>query len=421
MPAKSLETEMPATKPLQLFEGYGVELEYMIVDKETLNVLPVTDKVMQAATGSFSSDYENGDIAWSNELVNHVIELKTNGPARTLEGIEAPFQRNIHQINSYLDAMGAMLMPTGAHPWMNPFTDTQLWPHEYNAVYETYNKIFNCQGHGWSNLQSTHLNLPFGNDEEFGRLHAAIRIVLPLLPALAASTPIIELKASGSLDTRLEFYRKNSAKIPSLTADIVPEAVFSEADYRKHILERCYKDIAPHDPENTLQDEFLNSRGAIARFGRGSIEIRILDIQECPQADIAILKAICSVLQALTNEELAAYEAQKHWQTIPLKSILLDTIEKGEKAIIRDKEYLNFLGLSGESHTAQEIWQSLIKRYHPSLLASHAPLATILEHGTLATRILKGCPERNITKSRAEAVYRELCTCLADGKMFLIV
>ena len=32
-----------------LFEKFGIELEYMIVDKSTLKVLPVTDKLIEKA------------------------------------------------------------------------------------------------------------------------------------------------------------------------------------------------------------------------------------------------------------------------------------------------------------------------------------------------------------------------------------
>ena len=80
--------------------------------------------------------------------------------------------------------MGCTLLPGGVHPWMDPSKETRLWPHEYNEVYRSFDRIFGCAGHGWSNLQSTHLNLPFADDDEFGRLHAAIRAILPLLPAL---------------------------------------------------------------------------------------------------------------------------------------------------------------------------------------------------------------------------------------------
>ena len=56
-------------------------------------------------------------------------------------------------------------MPGGAHPWMDPARETRLWPHEDNEIYEAFDRIFGCTGHGWSNLQCVHLNLPFDDDE----------------------------------------------------------------------------------------------------------------------------------------------------------------------------------------------------------------------------------------------------------------
>ena len=133
---------------LRLFEGFGIELEYMIVDADTLSVLPVTDEVLKSFAGSYVSDVEEGEIAWSNELVLHVIELKTNGPASSLEPLPDLFQRDLARIATALEDLGGRLMPTGMHPWMDPATETQLWPHEYSPVYESFNRIFGCQGHG---------------------------------------------------------------------------------------------------------------------------------------------------------------------------------------------------------------------------------------------------------------------------------
>src|SRR5690606_30349750 len=126
-------------------------------------------------------------------------------------------------------------------------------------------RIFDCRGHGWANLQSVHLNLPFANDDQFGRLHAAIRLLLPLLPALAASSPLIESRRSGLLDTRLDVYRSNAARIPSVSGQVIPEPVYTRSDYDREILQRMYRDVAPFDPDGTLQHEWLNARGAIAR------------------------------------------------------------------------------------------------------------------------------------------------------------
>ena len=155
---------------LGLFEGYGVELEYMIVQKDSLKVLPVADKVLKMLAGTFTDEVENGRISWSNELALHVIELKTNGPAPSMDGLSEEFSKNIQQINKLLMPMNGVLMPSAMHPFMDPFSEMFLWPHERNEIYEKYNSIFDCRGHGWANLQSVHINLPFKNDEEFARL-----------------------------------------------------------------------------------------------------------------------------------------------------------------------------------------------------------------------------------------------------------
>ena len=239
---------------LRLFAGIGVEMEYMIVDARTLSVRPISDELIRSVAREYVSDIDRGPISWSNELVLHVIELKTNGPADSLTGLSSLFQDNVSEINRILEPFSACLMPTAMHPWMDPHTETRLWPHEYSPVYEAYNKIFGCQGHGWANLQSTHLNLPFSSDEEFARLHAAIRLVLPILPALAASSPIMDGQQAPWLDQRLAVYRTNSAKIPSLTGLVIPEAVFSQAAYEAEIFEPMYRDIAPFDSDGVLQD-----------------------------------------------------------------------------------------------------------------------------------------------------------------------
>ena len=50
-------------KALHLFEAIGLELEYMIVDKRSLAVLPIADKVLAAVAGQIVS--EAGPMNWS--------------------------------------------------------------------------------------------------------------------------------------------------------------------------------------------------------------------------------------------------------------------------------------------------------------------------------------------------------------------
>ncbi|MEJ8756513.1 glutamate-cysteine ligase family protein [Pontibacter sp. H259] len=409
-------------RTLHLFEGFGVELEYMIVSRKDLRVLPITDKLIYDEVGKYISDVEFADIAWSNELVLHVVELKTNGPVKSLQGLHYNFQEHVHKINQMLEKYDAMLLPTGAHPTMNPYTDTQLWPHEHNAVYEAYNRIFDCRGHGWANLQSTHINLPFYNDDEFAKLHAAIRMVLPILPALSASSPMLDGKVTGLFDSRLEVYRTNQGKIPSIAGKVIPEAVFSKQDYEAQILNKMYADVAPYDPEGTLQEEFLNSRGAIARFERNTIEIRLLDIQESPVSDLAIVQATVCVLQALIASRWVNLEKLMTFDEDRLANILLQTIKHGQETIISDKEYLSCFGFecSDENCTTGELWRHLAKE---CILLEEQPdvqhaLNVILSRGNLAKRILEALGQ-NPEPQIIEKVYSQLAQCLQKGGVFL--
>ncbi|RNI27718.1 glutamate--cysteine ligase [Rufibacter immobilis] len=411
---------MSSVKKLGLFEGYGVEIEYMIVDQDTLEVKPISDEVLKAEAGMLTSDVERDTMAWSNELVLHVLELKTNGPADSLTDLAHQFHTEVQRVNTLLLPFKAMLLPSGAHPFMDPHTQTVLWPHDASEIYEAYNRIFNCQGHGWSNLQSTHVNLPFGTDEEFGRLHAAIRLVLPLIPALSAASPLLDGKFTGYLDARLEVYRTNQQKIPLIAGEVVPEAVFSQKDYEAEIFEPMYQAIAPFDPEGELQDEFLNSRGAIARFSRGAIEIRIIDNQECPLADIAIVAFVSEVLKKLVAEQWSTYADQQQADTSRLATVFRASLKNGFETIIEDADYLRLLGMAVERASLQQVWQHLWQeiREENTLTAEirHA-IETILEQGNLSQRILQVLGE-NPSLEQIKGVYRQLAKCLAYNKLF---
>ncbi len=405
-------------KRYALFEVTGVELEYMIVDADTLSVKPLCDALLMDITGIMTGDYENGNIAWSNELVNHVIELKTNGPALTLKGLATAFSENIQIINQQLSKHNARLMPTGAHPWMNPFTETFLWTHEYNEVYQLYNRIFDCRGHGWSNLQSTHINLPFGNDEEFGKLHAAIRLLLPILPAIAASSPLLDGQVTGFSDTRLETYRFNQKEIPSIAGQIIPEAVFSEAEYHRVIFDPIITAIQPYDEAGVLSYHFLNSRGAIARFDRAAIEIRLLDIQESPKADIAIVELVVAVLQNLVKERFVSYCMQQEWPEQILFDVLRTAIKDGENARITNRSYLQLWGLDVSAALGRDLWQHIFGQVKDSL-SEEAKLVIqhILENGTLSTRILRAVGN-DLSKAHLRKVYGRLSEVLNNNQLF---
>jgi carboxylate-amine ligase len=404
---------------LHLFEGYGIELEYMIVDRTHLKVLPITDKVIEALSGEIRNDFSFGRIDVSNELVLHVIEFKCNGPQKDLVAMQKDFQDQIVAMNALLEKWNAMLLPTAMHPFMQPDTETKLWPHGQNEIYASYNRIFDCRGHGWSNLQSVHINLPFASDEEFGRLHAAIRIALPLLPGLAASSPLVEGRVTGRKDSRLGFYMENQRRIPSIIGTVIPERVFTEADYERVILQRIYKDIAPQDPEGVLSDEWLNSRGAIARFQRNAIEIRVLDIQESPIADFAVIALTVSLVKSLVDEKWLSYVEQKTADENDLRQVFKASSEQGIDYRISDPFLLKAFG-ENEPIALRSLWSKILMElsggdYEIKRFADQA--RELLKRGDLASRIVKNLGEAP-GPDAIQAEYRKLALCLAEGRFY---
>ena len=406
------------SKKYHLFEVYGIELEYMLVYKNTFKAAPIVDELLSAKAGEQASDVENGAIAWSNELVAHVVELKTNGPSDNLDALSDLFHKNVLEINAILKPLQAHLLPTAAHPLLNPLRDTELWKHSYSEVYELYNRIFNCKGHGWSNVQSTHINLPFYDDKEFEKLHAAIRVVLPLIPGLCASSPILEGKNTGFKDARLEYYKTNQKEIPELTGLVIPERVFTKVDYYATIFEPIKKAIKPHDTNNILDHHFLNSRGAIARFDRNAIEIRLVDIQESPKADMAICVLIIEVLKLLVNKKLAPIQQQKKWLKQELFNVLNPIIKDAENYHISNLDYLN-LFLIHETVSVKNLWKHLYGLAKDQINETHhESIETILNEGTLATRILKAVGT-DFTEAKIKNVYSRLADCLQKNTVFL--
>jgi hypothetical protein len=198
---------------------------------------------------------------------------------------------------------------------------------------------------------------------------------------------------------------------------VIPEPVFTEHAYRSEILERIYAETAPFDPEGVLHAEWANARGAIARFDRNAVEIRVMDSQECPLADLGMAHAVATVTRLLAEEHFAPLDALKAWDTERLHRLLIAAVHDAEEAVVHDADYAALFGLSAGRRFG-DIWAKLLNLpdMHKHGGSVFAPAyETYLHHGTLARRLTRACgktPDHMWLTAMAEA----LCECLATDQ-----
>jgi len=281
----------------------GPEHEFSIVD-EKLMPLPIVDKVIRDVRGRIANNVRLSEASFGKELQAHVAEFRANTPFSSPEVFEETMNEAVNNIMGFLEKRyDARLLGLGMHPSLK-LDEVKVWSHRDRQIYEALSKIFDLNQHGWLNIQSFQLNLPYKNEREAVRLYNALTNVLPYLPAVAASSPIYESKIGDYVDNRLHFYLTNQLEVPSIAGDIIPEYVGSFEEYRKTTIRQYSEDLAKlNAPKCLLNKEWLNSRGAVIRFDRKAIEIRILDEQECVKSDVALSCFIRAVLRGITADE----------------------------------------------------------------------------------------------------------------------
>ncbi|HEX6371776.1 MAG TPA: glutamate-cysteine ligase family protein [Longimicrobium sp.] len=281
------------------FEVAGMELEYPTVDRD-LNVVSLVEPAFRVLAGRGTSDVDLGAVGFSNEIADHVFEIKTQQPVRSLADAERMLAEGIQRFSAVLHAeFGARLMPTGMHPWFDP-RKGRLWTRSGLRIYTTYARLFDVRTHGWMNVHAAHLNLPLGREVDAMAMHTAAALLIPYLPALAASSPMYDGDLQPAVDGRLAWILEHQARIPESCGVLVPEYVDSFGDYRKKILAPMYRALDRLPDTGAIRHEFFNTRGAILRFARRAMEVRVLDTQECVKMDVAVAVFVRAALKHLT-------------------------------------------------------------------------------------------------------------------------
>jgi gamma-glutamyl:cysteine ligase YbdK (ATP-grasp superfamily) len=262
------------------------------------------DKIIKDFHGRIVNFVELPNFAFGKEIQLHVMEIKPNEPFRSPENFEETMQGAASALLGFLESKyKAHLLGTGMHPLLR-LKETGVWPHRHRQIYQAYSKVFNLNQHGWLNIQSFQLNIPYYNEKDAIFIHNALAEICAYLPAISASSPIYEGKLGEHVDNRVFFYMINQREVPSVTGTVIPEYAFSFGQYRKEIIGKYSLDLAKAGAHKCLlYKDWVNSRGVVLRFDRRAIELRIMDEQECIKSDVALSCFIRAVMRGLMREK----------------------------------------------------------------------------------------------------------------------
>jgi len=392
-------------------EVLGPEHEFSIVD-EKLTPLPIVDKIIREVHGRIVNCAPLGACSFGKELQAHVAEFKANKPFASPKVFDETMQSTVETILGILDKRcNGRLLGCGMHPLLR-LRDAKVWSHRDRGIYAALDRIFNLNQHGWLNIQSFQLNLPYRNGSDAVQLYNAIANILPYLPAVAASSPICESRVSNYLDNRLHFYLRNQSEVPSITGSFIPEYVDSLEEYEKTTVQQYSNDLTKlNAPRILLNKEWLNSRGAVIRQDRRAIEIRILDEQECIKSDVA--------LSCLIRATLRGILADPEYQYLDHAVLLADfhrVMRKGLRAEVQHPR----------GKTAKEVLRCILQialRNATNEERDYLPMInTRIEHGNLSDLILRKVVEKAQKTELEEAIlaiYSKMANCLEKNQPYV--
>ena len=375
-----------------------------------MKALPIADQVIKDYCGRIVNFVELPQFTFGKELQLHVMEIKANAPFRSPELFEETMQDAVATLRDYLwKKYHAHLLGTGMHPLLR-LEETSIWPHRHRKIYQEYGKIFNLKQHGWLNIQSFHLNLPYSKENQGVLLHNLLAGLCAYLPAISASSPIFEGTVGPNIDNRLYFYKMNQREIPSIAGDVIPDYVSSFNQYRREVIEGYSQDMAKAGAGKTiLFKEWVNSRGVIFRFDRSALEVRVMDEQECVKSDVALSCFIRAALRGLIAERAA-----------PLPHQLL----------VRDFNSVMAKGLNAKvlhpnGETARQVCQHLFSLASENVEEDEKKYLWIvkkrIESGNLSElireRIMKKAQKADL-KEEILSIYSTLIKCLADNQPY---
>jgi carboxylate-amine ligase len=257
----------------------GVEEEFSILDRETLDLVPRYEQLRAAADGD--PVLREGV---TGELISSEIEIISGAGANLRSALASQRERRV-ALFALAAAHGVELGASGTHPWADyreqPIIDTE----HYRRVEDGLKYV------AWrNNTFSLHVHVGCRDIDRAVRACDRLRPVLPLLLAISANSPFLDGRDSGLHSARTQSFTKSFPRCG------IPDVFSSWTAYREYI-------------------EFLIATNSIVEFTQvwwsvrphfsfGTVEVRICDAQSsAPESDALTSLIVACIAQAMRDTD----------------------------------------------------------------------------------------------------------------------
>jgi carboxylate-amine ligase len=255
----------------------GLEEEFSILDRETLELVPRYEQLRAAA----DADPVLRE-AITGELISSEIEIISGAGANLTAALAAQRERRVALFGLAVEH-GVELGATGTHPWADyreqPIIDTE----HYRRVEEGLKYV------AWrNNTFSLHVHAGCHGIDRAVRVCDRLRGALPLLLAVSANSPFLDGRDTGLQSARTQSFTKSFPRCG------IPDPFGDWGAYRDYI-------------------EFLIATNSIVEFTQvwwsvrphfsfGTVEVRICDAQATAQESEALSALIVAcIAQAMRD------------------------------------------------------------------------------------------------------------------------
>jgi carboxylate-amine ligase len=240
----------------------AVEEEFAILDPETLSLTNRFEELQALAVGTELEDHLVG------ELIASEVEIRT-GRAESFAEIVARIPERRQQLRALADKLGVALGGTGTHPW-SPWQEQRIidTPH-YRRNDEILRYVV------WRNNSfGLHVHVAINGLDRAIKVTDALRVYLPELLALSASSPFVENVNTGLHSARTQIFTRFFPRCG------IPDAYGDWATFESYV--RFLYDTGSIDEHTQM---WWSVRPHLAF---PTVEIRIADAQPLQEEAIAL-------------------------------------------------------------------------------------------------------------------------------------